>query len=113
MRETRYVHGYSSRGGALARRPVPRRYARLGGGSLVGRQLCPPLVEAAFRELRVSPRMVWVDSRGPDLAGEFLQKHVHCDGSKTFVSGRFFEGSSINGPGTKALPTYTGPTSST
>src|SRR5215472_4262651 len=73
----------SSRGGALARRPVPRRQARFGGGdSLAGRRLYPPLVEAAFREVRVRPRMVRVDGKGPDRAESF---------SKNARSLRWFE----------------------
>lgn len=56
--------------------PAPRRYARLGGDSLVGRRLYPPLAEAASREVRVSPRMVGLDGRGPDLAESFSKNTV-------------------------------------
>ena len=41
--------------------------ARLGGDSLIGRRLYPLLVEAGFRDVRVSPRTVYVDSRHPGL----------------------------------------------
>jgi len=45
--------------------------ARLGGDSLIGRRLYPLLVEAGFREVRVSPRMVYVDSSRPELVEGF------------------------------------------
>lgn len=41
--------------------------ARLGGDSLIGRRLYPLLVEAGFRDVRVSPRTAYVDSSRPDL----------------------------------------------
>jgi SAM-dependent methyltransferase len=41
--------------------------ARLGGDSLIGRRLYPLLVEAGFRDVRVSPRTAYVDSCRPDL----------------------------------------------
>ncbi|MGB7762778.1 MAG: methyltransferase domain-containing protein [Bryobacteraceae bacterium] len=45
--------------------------ARLGGDALVGRRLYPLLMEAGFREVRVSPRMVYVDNSRPDLVEGF------------------------------------------
>ena len=45
--------------------------ARLGGDSLIGRRLYPLLVEAGFHDVRVSPRMVYVDNSRPDLVGSF------------------------------------------
>jgi SAM-dependent methyltransferase len=45
--------------------------ARLGGDSLIGRRLYPLLAEAGFRDVRVSPRMVYVDNSRPDLVGSF------------------------------------------
>jgi len=45
--------------------------ARMGGDALVGRRLYPLLTEAGFREVRVSPRMVYVDSSRPDLVEGF------------------------------------------
>lgn len=45
--------------------------ARLGGDSLIGRRLYPLLVEAGFRDVRVSPRMVYVDGSRPELVGSF------------------------------------------
>ena len=45
--------------------------ARLGGDALIGRRLYPLLVEAGFRDARVSPRMVYVDNSRPDLVEGF------------------------------------------
>lgn len=38
---------------------------RSGGNALIGRELYPILTQAGFREIRVSPRMVYVDSSKP------------------------------------------------
>ena len=43
----------------------------MGGDSLIGRRLYPLLVGAGFREVRVSPRMVYVDSSRPELVEGF------------------------------------------
>jgi hypothetical protein len=45
-----------------------------GGNALIGRQLYPLLVEAGFDAVRVSPRMVYVDSSRPDLVEGFTRK---------------------------------------
>ena len=45
-----------------------------GGNALIGRQLYPLLVSAGFDEVRVSPRMVYVDSSRPDLVEGFTKK---------------------------------------
>lgn len=45
--------------------------ARMGGDALVGRRLYPLLAEAGFRQPRVSPRMVYVDSSRPELVEGF------------------------------------------
>jgi SAM-dependent methyltransferase len=45
--------------------------ARLGGDALVGRRLYPLLSDAGFRDVRVSPRMVYVDNSRPDLVEGF------------------------------------------
>ena len=45
-----------------------------GGNSLIGRQLYPLIVEAGFEGVRVSPRMVYVDSSRPDLVDGFTRK---------------------------------------
>ena len=48
--------------------------ARAGGNSLIGRQLFPLLEGEGFRDVRVSPRMVYVDGSRPDLADGFTRK---------------------------------------
>jgi trans-aconitate methyltransferase len=45
-----------------------------GGNSLIGRQLYPLMTAAGFDEVRVSPRMVYVDSSRPDLVDGFTRK---------------------------------------
>jgi ubiquinone/menaquinone biosynthesis C-methylase UbiE len=45
--------------------------ARLGGDSLIGRRLYPLLVDAGLRDVRVVPRMVYVDDSRPDLVEGF------------------------------------------
>jgi len=47
--------------------------AGLGGNSLIGRQLYPVMKQAGFREIRVSPRMVYVDSSRPELVEGFTK----------------------------------------
>jgi SAM-dependent methyltransferase len=48
--------------------------ARFGGDALIGRRLYPLLTEAGFRDVRVSPRMVYVDHSRPDLVEGFSKK---------------------------------------
>jgi len=45
-----------------------------GGNGLIGREVYPLLVEAGFDAVRVSPRMVYVDSSRPDLVDGFTRK---------------------------------------
>jgi len=45
-----------------------------GGNALIGRQLYPLMVKAGFDAVRVSPRMVYVDSSKPDLVDGFTRK---------------------------------------
>jgi SAM-dependent methyltransferase len=45
--------------------------ARFGGDALIGRRLYPLLTEAGFRNVRVSPRMVYVDDSRPHLVEGF------------------------------------------
>ncbi len=45
-----------------------------GGNALIGRELYPLLVGAGFDSVRVSPRMVYVDSSRPDLVEGFTKK---------------------------------------
>ena len=45
-----------------------------GGNALIGRQLYPLLRQSGFDDVRVSPRMVYVDSSRPDLVDGFTRK---------------------------------------
>jgi hypothetical protein len=45
-----------------------------GGNALIGRQIYPLMVEAGFDAVRVSPRMVYVDSSRPELVDGFTRK---------------------------------------
>jgi ubiquinone/menaquinone biosynthesis C-methylase UbiE len=47
--------------------------ARAGGNSLIGRELYPLLSKAGFREVQVSPRMVYADANRPDLVEGFTR----------------------------------------
>jgi SAM-dependent methyltransferase len=47
---------------------------RAGGNALIGRQLYPLMLSAGFYDIRVSPRMVYVDSSRPDLVEGFTKK---------------------------------------
>ncbi len=51
-----------------------RLQAAAGGDSLIGRRLYPLLAETGFREVSVSPRMVYADASRPDLAEGFTKK---------------------------------------
>lgn len=45
-----------------------------GGDALIGRKLYPLLIEAGFSNLKVSPRMVYVDAGNPGLVDGFTRK---------------------------------------
>jgi len=45
-----------------------------GGNALIGRELYPLMLEAGFNDVRVSPRMVYVDGARPELADAFMRK---------------------------------------
>ncbi len=47
---------------------------RAGGDGLIGRRIYPLMVEAGFDGVRVSPRMVYVDSSRPGLVDGFTRK---------------------------------------
>lgn len=47
---------------------------RAGGNALIGRELYPLLQKSGFSSVRVSPRMVYVDSSKPDLVEGFTKK---------------------------------------
>ena len=50
--------------------------SRLGGDSLIGRRLFPLLSGAGFREIKVSPRMVYCDQSRPSLVDAFVRKTI-------------------------------------
>lgn len=47
---------------------------RAGGNAMIGRELYPLLHAASFQGIRVSPRMVYVDSSKPELVDGFTRK---------------------------------------
>jgi len=47
--------------------------AKMGGNSLVGRQLYPLLKKSKYSDIRISPRMIYVDSSKPDLVEGFTK----------------------------------------
>ena len=47
---------------------------RMGGNSLIGRELYPLLTEAGFDEVHVSPRVVYADTSRPEMVDGFTQK---------------------------------------
>ena len=47
---------------------------RAGGNALIGRQVYPLMVEAGLGEVRVSPRMIYVDESKPHLVDAFTKK---------------------------------------
>jgi SAM-dependent methyltransferase len=47
---------------------------RAGGNANIGRSLYPLLLQAGYAEVRVSPRMVYVDSSKPGLVDGFTRK---------------------------------------
>jgi ubiquinone/menaquinone biosynthesis C-methylase UbiE len=47
--------------------------AKMGGNSLVGRQLYPLLKKSKYDDIRVSPRMIYVDTSKPDLVEGFTK----------------------------------------
>ncbi len=47
--------------------------ARMGGNSLIGRELFPLLTSAGYEEVLVSPRMVYVDGSRPELIEGFTK----------------------------------------
>jgi SAM-dependent methyltransferase len=48
--------------------------ATMGGDAQIGRRLYPLLAEAGFKEVTVSPRMVYVDASRPQLVDGFTRK---------------------------------------
>jgi ubiquinone/menaquinone biosynthesis C-methylase UbiE len=50
--------------------------ARLGGNSLIGRQVYPLLKQAGFSDITVSPRMVYSDSSRPHMEEGFVRRTI-------------------------------------
>ncbi len=50
--------------------------AELGGNSHIGRELYPLLCRAGFREIRVSPRMVYSDASRPEMRTGFVENTI-------------------------------------
>ncbi len=48
--------------------------AKMGGNSLIGRQLYPLLDKAGFKKINVSPRIVYVDETKPTLVKGFIKE---------------------------------------
>ena len=48
--------------------------ARMGGDALIGRRLYPLVRDAGFSQVRVSPRLVYVDASRPQLVDGFIDK---------------------------------------
>jgi SAM-dependent methyltransferase len=72
-------HGsaYFSPDSAAARRAIGCLVAlqrAKGGNALIGRELYPHLTRAGFREVSVSPRMVYVDASRPELVEGFTKQ---------------------------------------
>jgi len=53
-----------------------RVQVQMRGNSLIGRQLYPLLQESGFRDIRIEPRMVYVDSSKPELVDGFILKTI-------------------------------------
>jgi hypothetical protein len=65
-----FMHPHSAAAHAAIHCQV-RLQRRAGGNALIGRQLHPLLVAAGCADVRVSPRLVYVDGSRPDLAEAF------------------------------------------
>jgi SAM-dependent methyltransferase len=50
--------------------------AELGGNSHIGRELYPLLCRAGFREIRVSPRIVYSDASRPEMRTGFVENTI-------------------------------------
>jgi SAM-dependent methyltransferase len=68
-----YFHPAGAAADAAIRCQVAMQ-ASAGGNALIGREVYPLLVRAGFEEVRVSPRMVYVDASQPDLVDSFTKK---------------------------------------
>ena len=49
---------------------------RLGANSLIGRELFPLMTRAGFTQVRVEPKMVYIDQSRPELMESFVHKTI-------------------------------------
>ncbi len=63
-----------SEAACLAVRCLIEVQSRMGGNARVGRELFHLLGSAGYSEVRVSPRLVYVDARSPELVDGFIDK---------------------------------------
>jgi protein-L-isoaspartate O-methyltransferase len=68
-----YFHPDSAAAEAVVKCQVTLQ-RNLGGNALIGRQLYPLMTTAGLEQVRVSPRMVYVDSSRPELVDGFTRK---------------------------------------
>ncbi len=68
-----YFHPDSAAAHAAIRCQVALQ-AQAGGDALIGRQVYPLMVDAGLEGVRVSPRLVYVDSSRPDLVESFTRR---------------------------------------
>jgi ubiquinone/menaquinone biosynthesis C-methylase UbiE len=68
-----YFHPHSEAAHAAIRCQVELQ-RRAGGNAMIGRELYPLLCKAGYGSVRVSPRMVYVDSSKPELVDGFTKK---------------------------------------
>lgn len=68
-----YCHPRSERADRVVRCLIDLQ-AHNRGNSLIGRELYPLLSEAGFKQVKVSPRMVYVDRSRPELVDGFTRK---------------------------------------
>ena len=83
-----YFHPDSEAAHAAIRCQVELQ-SRAGGNALIGRSLYPLLVSAGYSDVRVSPRMVYVDSSKPELVDGFTKKtFTAMVGGRTSIGNR-------------------------
>jgi ubiquinone/menaquinone biosynthesis C-methylase UbiE len=88
-----------------------RLQQQAGGNALIGRQLYPLLVQSGFDDVRISPRMVYVDSSRPNLVEGFTKKTFTAmiEGVReTAIAGRMTDPDYFDA-GIRALYRTTGP----
>ena len=49
---------------------------RLGANSLIGRELYPLINDSGFRDVRITPKMVYIDQSLPKLMDSFVSKTI-------------------------------------